>query len=452
MPTDESTNGAAFRDGTTRRRALQYLSGGALAVSLGAAGCVQETDDGGGDDGGDGSDGGASDGDGTDSDGPSDGSSTDGGTDIGTVTVGVLVPESGPSAPLGQAQRQGAQLGVAFVNESDAFDFEIEPVYEDTQTDPPTGRQQAEKVVEEDGAQFVVGALESSVGLAVADFAAGEDVVYMSGAAAVEITGEECNANTFRYESNAAQHMAGLTDFAARELGTKWWLHSTDEAYGQSAFEQIERRIDARGLDVEIVGRTQPDFGTENYGPQISQISNSEAEVLAIPETGADLINFMKQAESAGLKDEVEIIGTALFAQVSRAALGATAIGTYSSVLYNHQLETGDNRQFVDAYAGEYDAPPGNFARVGYELVRTAARGIQEAGSSGPGEVSSALEDLPMATVLGETAYRGCDHQAVNPVWTGQIVEADGGTAVELIEKVEGPDTVRPCEETGCSM
>jgi branched-chain amino acid transport system substrate-binding protein len=449
MPTDESTNGAASRDGTTRRRALQYLSGGTLAASLGVAGCVQEADDGGdggGDDGGD-------DGDSSDADGSGDdGTSTDGGSTIGTVTVGVLVPESGPSAPLGQAQRQGAERGVAFVNDSDAFDFEIEPVYEDTQTDPPTGRQQAEKVVEEDGAGFVVGALESSVGLAVADFASGGDLVYMSGAAAVEITGEDCNASTFRYESNAAQHMAGLTGFAARELGTKWWLHSTDEAYGQSAFEQIERRIDAQGLDVEVVGRTMPDFGTENYGPQISQISNSEAEVLAIPETGADLINFMKQAESAGLKDEVEIIGTALFAQVSRAALGATAVGTYSSVLYNHQLETGDNRQFVDAYAGEYDAPPGNFARVGYELVRSAARGIQAAGTSDPGEVGSALEDLQMTTVLGETSYRACDHQAVNPVWTGRIAEADEGTAVELIEKVEGPDTVRPCEETGCSL
>ncbi len=451
MPDDEAANGR-MRAGMNRRRALQCLSGGALALSLGAAGCVQETDDGsdGDGDGGDATDGDDGE-DGSDGDESGDGASTDGG-DIGTVTVGVLVPESGPSAPLGGAQRQGAELGVAFVNDSDAFDFEIEPVYEDTQTDPPTGRSKAEKVVAEDGASYIVGALESSVGLAVADFAGREDALYLSGAAAVEITGEECNANTFRYESNAAQHMAGLTDFAARELGTKWWLHSTDEAYGQSAFEQIDRRIEAQNLDVDIVGRTAPDFGTENYGPQISQIGNSEAEVLAIPETGADLINFMKQAESAGLTEEIDIIGTALFAQVSRAALGETAIGTYSSVLYNHQLETGDNPEFVAAYRDEYDVPPGNFARVGYELVRSVARGVQAAGTEDPGQVGDALEDLEMTTVLGDTAYRACDHQAVNPVWTGRIVAADEGSEVELLDKVEGPDTVRPCEETGCTL
>ena len=57
-----------------------------------------------------------------------------------------------------------------------------------------------------------------------------------------------------------------------------------------------------------------------------------------------------------------------------------------------------------------------------------------------------------MQTVLGETSYRACDHQSINPVWTGEIVEAGEGTEVNLLSKVEGPDTVRPCEETGCTF
>lgn len=407
-----------------RRQALKYLGSGALSASLGLAGCVQQSDGGGGGE----------------------------ASDIGTVKFGVLVPTSGPSAPLGKAQRQGAQLGIEFVNDSDQFDFEIDPVYEDTQTDPSTGREKAEKVVKQDGAKYIAGALESSVALAVADFVSQEEVGYMSGAATVDITGKDCNKNTFRYESNAAQHTAGVTDFAANELGTKWWLHSTDEAYGKSAFNQIERRIDSRDLDVDIVGRSMPDFGTSNYGPQISKISNSDADVLIIPETGGDLINFMKQADKAGLKEEVDIIGTALFAQVSRRALGPTAVGTYSSTLYNHQLETGDNRQFVQAYQNEYDVLPGNFARVGYELIRTAARGIQAASTSELSQVRDTLEGLEFTTVLGQTSYRPCDHQCINPVWTGKIVEADEGTKVELLNKIPGEETVRPCEETGCNL
>ncbi len=418
-----------------RRQLLQSLAGGAAAASIGLSGCVQdadETEDQTGDD--------ASDGD----------SST--AEELDTVSVGVLVPESGPSGPLGQAQRRGAELGVQFVNDSDDFGFEIDPIYEDTQTDPPTGRNRAERVVEDEGVDYILGGLESSVSLAISEYVSGRDTIYMSGAAAIEITGEDCNENTFRYETNAAQQMAGLTGFAARELGTNWWLHSTDEAYGVSAFEQIKRRIEAEELDVDIVGETMPDFGTEDYGPQISQISNSEADVLVVPETGGDLINFINQASNAGLTDEVAVIGTALFAQVSREALGQTAVGTYSSTLYNHQLETGDNEQFVEAYADEFEGRPGNFARVGYELVRTTARGIQAAGTDDIEQFRETLPELEMETVLGETAYRSCDHQAVNPVWTGEIVADGEETEIELLGEVSGEDAIRPCEETGCSL
>ena len=435
--------------GVRRRRALRYLGGGALAATLGTAGCVQQADDGGSTATDTETDDTATEADASDDTATeSDADSLDG----ESVTFGVLVPTSGPSAPLGQAQRQGAELGVQYVNQSDEFGFTIDAVFEDTQTDPSTGLQRAQSVVEDDDADYVVGALESSVALAVADYVSDRDVVYTSGAATIELTGENCNQNTFRTETNAAQQMAGLVDFVASDLGSNLWIHTTDDTYGNSAVTQIERRIEAQGFDIDVVGQTMPDKGTSNYGPQISSISNSEADVLALPDTGADLINFMKQAESAGLTDEVDIIGTAIFAQVSRQALGSDAVGAYSSTLYNHTLETGDNREFVETYRGEYDGVPGSFARVGYDMVRMTARGIQAAGTSDPVEVRAALEGLDVTTALGTTPFRECDHQAVNPVWTGQVVEGEEIPGIELLDQVSGAEAIRPCEETGCSL
>ena len=447
---DGATAGGEASDtrSVRRRRALRYLGGGALAATLGTAGCVQQADDGGSTatstDGGDTE---------TEADAGDDTATESGsGEDAEAVTMGILMPTSGPSAPLGQAQRQGAELGVQYVNDSDEFEFTIDAVYEDTQTDPSTGRQRVQSVVEDDGADYVVGALESSVALAVADYVSDRDVVYTSGAATIELTGESCNANTFRTETNAAQQMAGLVDFVDSDLGSNLWIHTTDDTYGNSAVAQIERRIEAQELDIDVVGQTMPDKGTSNYGPQISNISNSDADVLALPDTGADLINFMKQASSAGLTEEVDVIGTAIFAQVSRQALGSDAVGAYSSTLYNHKLETGDNREFVDTYQNEYDGVPGSFARVGYDMVRMTARGIQEAGTSDPVETREALEGLDQTTALGTTPFRECDHQAVNPVWTGQVVEGEEIPGIELLNQVAGDEAIRPCEETGCSL
>ncbi|WP_435348577.1 ABC transporter substrate-binding protein [Haloarchaeobius sp. HRN-SO-5] len=435
--TGKSSNAEASKSRRSRRRFLQVAG---AAGALGFAGCVQQRNGG------------------TTSGGGGDGTTqgtAGGGGDIGTVTFGILNPVSGPHSPLGSAQRQAARIAVDYVNNSDDFDFEIDAVYEDTKTDPATGRQKAQKLVEQDGAQVLAGDTNSSVALAVADYANNSEVLYTSGGAAMALTGENCNRYTFRNETNTAQQAAGLVDYAVNNLGKKMWIHTADYAYGNSAIQQIRSRIEAENFsDVEVVGTTKPEQGASNFGPQISQIANSDAEVLAIPLTGGDLINFMKQAESQGLHDQVEIIGTALFAQVIRGALGSAAYGTYSSTLYNHKLETGDNAQFVQAYQDEYGSPPGSFARVGYEAVRMAARGIQMAGTADPTEVANTLPDKTMTTVLGDTHFRACDHQSVNPVWTGKINEPDSGDVgtVELLNEIPGEEAIPPCDAVNCNM
>ena len=428
--------GTAFdrrTDTTSRRRFLKGAGAAAVGTTL-LGGCVQQQGD--GDETPEGTD-----------------SGTQGGSQLsGTVTFGVMNPMSGPFSSLGPAQRQGAELAVEFVNNSDEFDFEIDPVYVDSATDPATARQKASRLVEQDGAQFIAGSINSSVALALADFASQNQVVYASGGAAMELTGENCNEYTFRSETNTAQQVAGMVGYTVENLGDRIWIHTADYAYGNSSIEQIEQAVGE--TDAEIVGRTTPQQGTSDFGPHISQIENSDANVLAIPLTGGDLINFMKQAESRGLKDNIEIIGTALFAQALRAPLGSAAAGTYSSTLYNHKLETGDNQQFVQAYQDAHGAPPGHFSRVGYESVRMTARGIQAAGSKDPSTVKDSLAGTPMTTILGERQFRECDHQAVNPVWTGAInaAESGSGTTVELLEKVEGEEATPPCSETACSL
>lgn len=429
---------------TSRRRFLKGAGAATVGTTL-LSGCVQQQGD-----------------DETTQADPDDDDSDDGGNGdndtetepslSGSVTFGVVNPMSGPFSSLGPAQREGAELAVEYVNNSDEFDFEIDPVYVDSETDPATARQKASRLVEQDGAQYIAGAINSSVALALADFAPQNEVVYASGGAALELTGANCNEYTFRSETNTAQQVAGMIDYTVENLGDQIWIHTADYAYGNSSIEQIRDAVE--DTDAEVVGTTTPQQGTSDFGPHLSQIENSDANVLAIPLTGGDLVNFMKQAEGRGLHDNIEIIGTALFAQALRAPLGSAAAGTYSSTLYNYKLETGDNAQFVEAYQSAHDSPPGHFSRVGYESVRMTARGIQEAGSKDPSTVKDALAGTPMTTVLGEREFRECDHQAVNPVWTGSVNAAEDGegTTVELIEKVEGEDATPPCSESACSL
>ncbi|WP_323677179.1 ABC transporter substrate-binding protein [Halorubellus sp. PRR65] len=379
-----------------------------------------------------------------------------GGSGGGTVTYGVVSPISGSYSSLGPFQRHGAELAIQHLNESDDFGYEIEGVYGDTETGASTATQAASQLVEQDGADFVMGAISSQVGLALNSFAQENEVIYNPGAAAIPITGESCNEYVFRSETNTAQIAEGAAVWALENLGSDVWFHIADYAYGQSVLREWRSRMKSADAEFNEVGVSRAELGAQNYESYISQIQSSDADVLVVGSTGGDFVRFGNQAASAGLGDDVEIITTTASFQSLRAGLGTAGYGIYSGVRYNASLETGWNQQFVDAYTSEYpdDGAPGNFARVGYDSIRMTAMGIQEADSTDPTEVKDALAGLETNSVLGTNRYRECDQQAMNPVWVGQNVEPDSGEVadVELIEKFSGEDAIPSCESTNCSL
>ena len=379
-----------------------------------------------------------------------------GGGGGGTLTYGLLNPISGSYSSLGPFQRHGAELAIQHLNESDDFEYEIEIARGDTETGASTATQAASQLVEQDGANYIMGAISSSVALALNSFAAENEVIYNPGAAAIPITGASCNEYVFRSETNTAQIAEGAAVWTLENLGSDVWFHIADYAYGQSVLREWRSRMEDADAEFNEVGVSRADLGAQNYESYISEIQNSDADVLVVGSTGGDFVRFGNQAASAGLGEDIDIMNTTASFQSLRAGLGTAGYGIYSGVRYNASLTTGWNEQFVDAYTSEYpdDGAPGNFARVGYDSVRMTAMGIQEAGSTDPTEVKDALAGLETNSVLGDNMYRECDQQAMNPVWVGQNVEPDEGEVadVELIEKFSGSDAIPSCESTECSL
>ncbi|MFC7045325.1 ABC transporter substrate-binding protein [Halobacteriaceae archaeon GCM10025711] len=443
---DEGTSNST--DQTNSRRTFLRAAGATGVLGLtGLAGCTGNNPN-------NPNDGGGSDDTTTTESGGSEETTTSGGSgDIGTVTYGVLSPMTGPYGGLAKGQRQGAKLAVKHVNESDAFDFTIDAVYDDTEASASTGTRKAQKVVEQDDVNYLMGAISSSTALALNEFAKDNSVIYNPGGAAVPITGSSCNEWVFRAETNTAQIAEAVSEYTVNNLGTKVWFHIADYAYGESVLERTRSRMEEANPDVEVVGTSRSQLGSKNFGSFISDISNSEAEVAVLGMTGGDLINFVNQADSAGLKEDVNLMSPTMTFQVVRGALGAAADGTYGGVRYVPHLDTGDNQAFVEAYTSEYGAEPDNFARVAYESIRMTATGIQEAGTADPAAVKDVLPGLEMDTIFGKNQFRSCDHQAMNPTWMGKCVLGDGDTTeVELLKEVPGDEALPPCEDVGCSL
>lgn len=375
--------------------------------------------------------------------------------DFDTVEFGFLEPFTGDFAALAEERHQGEQLGVKSVNESDEYDFEIEWEEYDTQLNADDGVSAAMDAIERQEANFLSGAISSSVALAINEIAAREQVIYTPGAADVSITGENCNEYVFRFETNTAQIAEVMARWTAENLGGRIIYSIADYAYGRSVKAEFEVRLQELVDDYEEVRTATPDQAAQDFDAFLTQFQDDaeDADALVVGATGGHLVRFLAQAADRGLHDEIPIVTTTGSFFVVRAGAGSAAENVFSGTRYLPELETGTNPEFVEAYQDEFDQLPDNFSRVGYESVRMVARGIQEAGSRNPEDVKDVLPGMTHETIFGEVEFREGDHQATNPVWMGENVPGDGDLAdVDLLMELDGDEAIPPLEDVGCEM
>jgi len=428
------------------RRSFLRAVGAAGAVAL--AGCA-----GGGGGGSDGDGGGDTEteagGDATETAGGSTGGSGDAG-----VTLGALYPLTGPYGGLAQLMRQGNNLAVAQLNENGGINGEeVEIVGEDTQADPQTGNQKARKLVEDDDADALFGAISSAVGAAVADYAAEVDVPYYPVVAADQVTGENCRRTTFRYTTRATQMATSGAPWAVDRFGTNFWIHNADYLWGNSVAAAWEREAQTAG-DINVVGSTTSQLGASDFSSYISEIAASDAEWVLTGLNGGDAVNFLKQAQSYGLKSNTTIVSPVNSFQFIRRAAGEAAIGTFASIRYFEGFDSEVNQQFVSDFTDMHDSAPDAFAHDGWTNVRMYALAAEQAGSTDTDGIVDAQPDIEFEAPMGTTRYRECDHQAIHPVSIGEIVEpADyEWPSMDVLQTVSSEDAIQPCSDVACEF
>jgi len=384
--------GESITSKTSRRRFLTTSAGAAGAVAL--AGCSDNTSNG-----------------------------------SNTVTVASLNPMSGAYSSLGPAQRAGVELAVKQINESDEYDYEINPVYDDTETESGAAQQAAQKVVQEEQADFVFGAISSSVALGINEFAKQSEFVYFPGGAAVPITGSKCNQWVFRFETNTAQIAEAISAYTVNEIGSNVWFHIADYAYGDSVYARTKERMQAANSGFTEVGKTESSLGSSNFGSYISQISNSDADAVILGMTGGDLVNFVNQAADRGLTDDTALVGPTMGFKAVRKGTGASSVGTYGA-----SATTPPSTSATTSSSSKRSRRKTTACRVtsssasGTSRYASWWRGMEKAGSMTL-PTCDALEGGTFTTVLGDITLRESDHQATNPTWMAELTQGDGNMA-----------------------
>lgn len=122
-----------------------------------------------------------------------------------TIRIGVMSPNTGPYAAIGEDVRNGFQLYLDEVG-AKVGGARLELVFEDSQAKPDVGLTKARKLVESDKVAFLGGVVSSSVAYALRDYMVEKNIPYVVSVASADgLTQQLAAPNIFRTNSSGSQ-------------------------------------------------------------------------------------------------------------------------------------------------------------------------------------------------------------------------------------------------------
>jgi len=173
----------------------------------------------------------------------------------------------------------------------------------------------------------------------------------------------------------AAQPMHVLGQYAAKTLGLKRIAMIADDfTYGHEGAAGFHRVFEDNGG--RVVQKLWPPLNVPEYGSYVGQIKNNVDGVYA-GFAGSNPLRFLRAYREYGLKSPVFGNPTLVDEGILK-NMGDEALGVYSASWYTVDLDTPDNKRFVQAIRAEYKVTPGFYTAGTY----TAGLWLEEAMKS----------------------------------------------------------------------
>lgn len=232
----------------------------------------------------------------------------------GVVKIGVLSDMSGPfSDQVGTGSVAAANLAAEdFARE--AGGLKVEVLSADHQNKPDVGLAIARRWVDQEGVSGIVDLPNSGVALGVVNFMKDRHrVALASSTMTSDLSGKFCSPTAVQWVSDTwGQGATTARALAATGLNA-WYFLTVDYALGQALERDATLALTASGG--KVAGSTRHPLNTPDLSSPLLFAQGSGATVLALANTGADMINAVKQAKEFGLTPAMTI--AALFIQLS---------------------------------------------------------------------------------------------------------------------------------------
>jgi len=365
------------------------------------------------------------------------------------VKVGLVSSKSGVFAQQGEEVIRAVKFAVDEANAAGGVDGrKVEVAEADDEGTPDAGRRVAEKLAR-DGYNLLIGAIPSSISLAIAQNLDRWDAAYFGVASKSDkLTGDTCKPRSFRTNHSDAMDIAMINEWAKGLKEKKFAVLAADYVWGRDSGESFKKAAEASGKSVPL--SLYVPMGTKDFSPYIAQLKAAEVEAIWVAEVGRDAIAFVKQAEEFGLIPKTKLVGHALIQNFMVGATGKALDGTPGNTGYTPDIDTPRNKAFVAAWKAKFNRLPTDNEGQAYNGAQVMFEGVKKAKSAKPDDVSKALRGAQIESIYGNVTLRAADNQLVLPNYVGRAKVADG--MLRPVIEQTFPASIAPQPSPLCKM
>ena len=296
----------------------------------------------------------------------------------GKIRVGLMLPYTGTFAPLGVAIENGFRLAIEEKG-GKLGGREIEWFKVDDESEPPKGIENANKLVQRDKVDVIVGTVHSGVQMGIQKVARDSGVLSIIPNAGVHAaTRALCAPNVFRtsFTNSQPTRAIGKTMVDKGHKKAVWitWKY----AAGDEAFEGFKESYTAAGGT--IVKELGLPFPNVEFQALLTEIAALKPDAVCCFFSGGGAVKFIKDYAAAGLKGKIPLYGSGFLTDGVLDAAGPAADGIVTTLHYADNLNTPKDNAFRLAYAKTFKLQPDVFAVQGYDagqLLQIGANAVK---------------------------------------------------------------------------
>ncbi len=345
-----------------------------------------------------------------------------------TIKIGFVATFSGPGGVLGRDIYDGFMLGLK-QSGGTLGGAKVEVLKEDDQLKPDVGVQLAQKLIEKDKVDAVVGVVFSNVLMAMYKPVVDSKTFLISlNAGPSPTAGAQCSPFFFAASWQNDQMHEAMGKHLQDKGIKRAVLMAPNYQAGKDALTGVKRYYKGEVAEELYTTVNQPDYAAE-----LAQLRVLKPDAVYGFYPGGMGVNFVKQYAQAGLTRSIPFYSAFTIDASTIEGQGDAALGTFGTSFWTADLDNAANKAFVPAHEAEFKRLPSPYSAQGYDAARWMDAALKATGGSMANKdaVRDALRAAKFDSVRGTWALNK-NHYPIQDFYLYETVKDDKGRLVQV--------------------